>query len=91
MKIKQEELSLKGWLIGVIRVLCVICLMFISYACSEVYTILKDLNKNVIELNVNLANVNKIVENNTMNIRSNSDSLHLVDKRVLLLEERGRK
>ena len=86
MKVKQEELSIKGYLIGIVRVLCVICLGIISFATKEAYLVLKDLNKNVIELNANLSSVTKIVEINTKDIRENNVLIHKIDKRVTVLE-----
>lgn len=87
MRFKQEELSIKGYLIGIMRVLCVICLGLISFASKEAYLVLKDLNKNVIELNANLSNVTKIVEVNTKDIRDNNNLIHNVDKRLTVLEK----
>jgi len=86
VKVRQEELSIKGYLIGMMRVICIICLGIISFASKEAYVVLKDLNKNVIELNANLQNVNKIVEVNTKDIRDNSDLIHNVDKRLTVIE-----
>lgn len=86
MKVKKEELSIKGYLIGTIRALCIICLGFVSYASKEAYLVLKDLNRNVIELNANLGNVNRVVEVNVNGIKDNNDLIHKLDKRITVLE-----
>lgn len=81
MHVKKEELSIKGWIIGVSRILFAGIVMWFA---SQV----QDLSVNIAELNTNLKNIAEITKQNRVDIRLNTEHLYKVDKKASLNSQR---
>ena len=87
MNIKEEEFSLKGWLIGGSRILLIASIIF---AGGETYSVLKGLSKNVAELSINVKNLINITNKITSRIDKNESGINNLNIRVSVIESKGK-
>lgn len=80
MKFKEEELSIKGYLMGIMRALIII---FIVWFASEV----RSLSISVAELNITLGNMSEVSLRNSTDLRRHSELIHNIDKRLVVVEK----
>lgn len=86
MKIKDGEVSIKGYLIGFTRVMLMILLGIGSFFFKEGYNAIKGLTTGVTELNVSVKNLINVTDKITTRIDNNTNNINKLNVRVSVLE-----